>query len=157
MSDPVLVVLLRSEKCQHCDDLLKIWSQMIQSLLTIYPQLRFPIKTIDTIQFQYPPIYVKNNTINVNLFPKDLSQYIIWYPLIMLIPGESWDECNKKLGPYNPATLKNVQIMNGQYKNGVVTGEYKWNTHHINDFILWFKDALSKIKTKQTYLILTSR
>src|SRR6516162_6234452 len=105
MSDPVLIVLLTTKKCPFCDALIKIWPQMIQSLLQIYPKLRFPVKTIDTIKYQYPPIYVHNNMIDINLFPKDLSQYIIWYPFIMLVPGDVWDRCNTTLGLYNNAKL----------------------------------------------------
>lgn len=154
MNHPVLIILMR-KNCYFCELLIKSWDNIIQSLLSVYPQLRFPISTIDTKQYQYPPIYVHNDTINYNLFPKDLSNYILWYPFVMLIPGDSWDECNLNLGINNTAKFKNVQIMNcKQDDNGInrAYNQYDMRLYkkYPEYFIHWLKDALKKINFLKT-------
>lgn len=148
MNHPVLVILMR-KNCHFCEALIKSWDKIIQSLLLIYPQLRFPISTIHTKQYQYPPIYIENDTINYNLFPKDLSNYILWYPFVMLIPGESWDECHLNLGINNTAKLQNVQIMNSQINNGIIKpyNQYDMRLYkkYPDYFTHWFKESLKKL------------
>ena len=144
MSHPVLVILI-TKNCYFCENLLKIWDQVIKSMLSIYPQLRFPSSTVDTIKFQHPPLYVHNNTINYNLFPKDLSNYILWYPFIMLIPGDSWDQCNLNLGVNNTTKLQNVQIMNSVITNDIIKPFNKYNITKPENFGLWLKEALQNI------------
>ena len=65
--DPVLVVLV-TKNCKFCDELLKIWDQLIQALLSVYPNLQFPTTSIETKQYQYPPIYINKNTIIFKIF-----------------------------------------------------------------------------------------
>ena len=50
MSHPILVVLMRKD-CHFCEALIKLWDKIIQSLLSVYPQLRFPVQTIETKQY----------------------------------------------------------------------------------------------------------
>jgi hypothetical protein len=142
--EPVLVVLV-TKNCQFCDELLKIWDKIVQAMLSIYPKLRFPVNTIETKQYRYPPLYVEKNTINYNLFPKDLSQYIIWYPMVMLIPGDSWDQCNEKLGLYNTAKLNHVQIMNSKMVDGYIKPYNQYNIKNLSSYTDWLIMALQNL------------
>lgn len=147
MSQPVLVVLM-TKNCYFCENLLKIWDQVINIMLSIHPQLRFPTNTIDTIKFKHPPLYVHNNTINYNLFPKDLNNYILWYPVVMLIPGDSWDMANAHLGINNHVKLQGVQIMNSKVIDGLIKPFNKYDIMKPDNFGLWLKEVLKNISIK---------
>jgi len=151
MSHPILIILIKKD-CVFCELLLKNWDKIIQSILTVYPQMRFPIQTVETKQYKYPPIHVENNTINYNLFPKNLSNYILWYPFIMLIPGYSWDQCNLNLGMNNTSSFENVQIMNANITNGIIKPFNQYNmritTKYTEYFTIWIKEALKNITYK---------
>ncbi len=52
--DPVLVVLIApSDQCVYCEALMKIWHKVTDSLISVYPKLKFPQATIDTKQYKY--------------------------------------------------------------------------------------------------------
>lgn len=145
MGDYVLVTLL-SNNCNHCTELLKIWNNITTELLKVYPTLRFPIATIDTKQYKYPPIIIHNKTINTNLYPKDLLTYEkYWTPITLLIPSVSWDKCNQKLGTNNIHILENVYIMNSTIFNDKLTPIPVYNTKDPTQFGLWLKDTLNII------------
>ncbi len=145
--DPVLVVLVSSpNECYHCEALLKIWHKITESLLAVYPKLKFPSATLDTKHYKYPPIMIKNNKIG-NAFPKDLSNYInqswTWNPMTILIPGESWQKSLKE-----NVKLENVHIMNSYLVNDVYQYIPTWNTKIPDNFGLWLKETLPKIQNQ---------
>jgi hypothetical protein len=146
MGDYVLVTIV-SNNCPHCAELLKIWNNVTNELLKVYPSLRFPVSTIETKQYKYPPIMIHNKNLNTNLFPKDLLVYEkYWTPIVLLIPSASWDKCNEKLGPNNHTTLENVYIMNSTIVNGKLTPIPIYNTKDPVQFGVWLKDTLNNIQ-----------
>jgi hypothetical protein len=131
-----------SDQCPHCNALLKIWDQVTEELLKICPNLRFPIQTVETLQYKYPPIMVKNKTLNTNIFPKDLTTYMTneyWYPIVLLIPGESWENA------LNGGKLTNIQILNTKEINGKLKYVPTWDTRKVEPYGLWLKDTLPKM------------
>jgi hypothetical protein len=145
MGDYVFVTIL-SNNCPHCSELLKIWNNVTAELIKVYPTLRFPVSTIDTKQYKYPPIIVHNDTINTNLYPKDLLTYKKhWTPIVLLVPSASWDKCNEKLGPNNIVGLENVYIMNSTIVNGKLSPIPIYNTKDPVQFGIWLKDTLTMI------------
>lgn len=146
MGDYVLVTIL-SNNCTHCAELLKIWNNVTLELLKVYPSLRFPVSTIDTKQYKYPPIMINNKNLNTNLFPKDLLTYEKhWTPITLLIPSSSWDKCNAKLGANNLTALENVYIMNSTIIDGKLAPIPIYNTKDPTQFGIWLKDTLNNIQ-----------
>lgn len=141
MSDPVLVVLL-SPNCGWCEFLINNWDVSIKSMLSVYPKLKFPPTTENTTKYIYPPIIVRDKTINTKIFPKDLFNYfILWTPMVMLIPQVSWNKCIK-----NPSLkLENVQVMNGVTNNHGIEYSQLWDIRKPESFGLWLKEALKNM------------
>lgn len=137
----VLVALL-SDQCEHCPKLLSIWNDVTKELLKVYPGLRFPVSTIDTMKYKHPPIMIKNQQINENLFPKDLLKYYhLWTPITLLVPSKSWDFCCSEAG--KGTTLQGVYIMNSVIKNGNIAPMPIYNPLKPEEFGIWLKDILN--------------
>jgi len=147
MSEPVLVVLMSpANQCQWCNYMLKNWDVNINAMLSVYPKLRFPKPNDETKQYKYPPIIIQNKTIDSKLYPKELfNYYLLWSPIVMLIPGESWDECNQQLGPNNYKKFKNVQVMNGVSSDKYPVYNQIYDIRKPESFGTWIKEALNNI------------
>lgn len=143
-TEPVLITLI-SSKCTPCLNLMNIWNNVTQSLINTYSKLRFPVATEETKQYKYPPIIINNWVIDSNIYPKDLTNYILWTPITLLIPGDSWNYCNETLGPKNERKLKNVQIMNSKWENNTYKNFPFWDTSSPLAFSTWLTEALNKI------------
>lgn len=149
--DYVLVTIL-SDSCIHCPTLAAMWNDVTRELLKVLPTLRFPIATVDTKNYKYPPIMVKNGKINVNLYPKDLQKYLsLWTPITLLIPTASWDKCCKNLGRNNNAVLEGVHIMNSMIKNNEIKPLIAWNTLDPKEYGMWLKNILDNTKKEPTH------
>jgi hypothetical protein len=139
--DPVLVILV-TLNCKFCHQLFNVWDKIINEMLLIYPKLRFPTHTIESKKYKYPPIFVHQNKINNKLFPYDLNNYILWYPMVMLIPGDSWDKCIMN----HTEKLSNIQIMNSKINNqGLLENVNIWDIYKEKNYSIWLKEALTKI------------
>lgn len=137
--DPVLVLIISPiHECIHCEALMNIWHKVTDSLLSAYPKLKFPVSTIDTKQYKYPPIILKDKKVP-SIYPKDLNNYCyLWTPMTILVPGQSWHKCLA-----NPdAKLENIQIMNSKIANGIYQPVPTWNTRVAENFGLWLKESL---------------
>lgn len=135
MASEPIVVLYKSNVCQHCQNLTKIWDNVMTSLKSVYPKLRFYVVT------------AKDNTgkFDENTIPKDLLRYAKWYPMILLVPGKVWDAAMASLGPRNPVQIKDgVQIMNARWddKDNLVYDQ-KYDIRKAESFANWLKDALA--------------
>lgn len=141
-SEPV-IVLYKSSACSHCLTLSGIWDtppskdedSITGAIKKAYPKIRFHVLT------------VKDNSgrFDENLAPKDLIRYAVWFPMILLIPGKTWDLAMSKLGPNNDVKLLDgVQVMNGIWVDGELKAKSgpKYNTRKPSDFVQWIKDSL---------------
>jgi len=135
------VVLYKSSMCRHCTALSNIWDtapskddeSVTGALKKVYPKLRFYVLT------------AKDNTgrFDENTAPKDIVRYGKWYPMILLIPGKTWDAAMSKLGPKNDVELVDgVQIMNGFWDKGELKYQQKFDIRKSAEFAKWLKEAL---------------
>lgn len=135
------VVLYKSSMCRHCTALSNIWEtapskdedSVTSALKKVYPKLRFYVLT------------AKDNTgkFDENTAPKDLIRYGKWYPMILLVPGKTWDAAMSKLGPKNDVELVDgVQIMNGLWDKGELKYQQKYDIRKPAEFAKWLKDSL---------------
>lgn len=143
--DPVLVVLVSpSRECIHCEALMKIWYKVTNSLITAYPKLKFPQSTLETKNYKYPPIIIKDKKVDAK-YPQDLNNYCgqpwSWAPMTLLIPGESWNKALKE-----NVKLENVQIMNSKMVDNILQPFPEWNTRIPENFGLWLKATLPKLQ-----------
>ena len=139
-TEPVFVALV-SSTCNPCKLLLNGWDVLTNTLVKNYPKLRFPNHTQETKKYKYPPVMIHNNTIN-SIFPKDLNNYLHWYPIMLLIDGNEWDK-----GMSNKDYIfDKVQIMNSQVINNKVTYLRIKNENNPEDIVSWVKDTSEVFK-----------
>lgn len=128
-----IVVFYKSSMCRHCNNLTAIWDKVQVSLKEVYPKLRFFV------------LLAKDNsgTFDENTAPKDIIRYGKWYPMILLIPGPTWDAAMANLGPKNPIEIKDgVQIMNATWDKGQLAYTQKYDIRKTEEFAKWLKDSL---------------
>lgn len=139
-SDPV-IVFYKSLTCGPCAALSAVWNNppkaggdsVCTSFRRIYPNIRI-------IEVACKDM---NGEFDVNAYPKDLRRFAVWFPMIILIPGPSWDKAMSKLGPRNDVTLDGAQPMNELYdETGRMIPGNKYNTSITTEFGRWLKDAL---------------
>ena len=147
-SEPVFVVIM-SNRCQHCIHLLNQWPEVIQSVLSIYPKMRFPQSdptNVHTKHLLNPPIMIIDGVIDSYMYPRDLRKYYdLWTPITLLIPGKVWDDCHKKLGPGNMEKMEPVQIMNSKPHDGTYLPFQTHDTRIAVNFGLWVQEALKNM------------
>lgn len=127
-----IVVLYKSSVCRHCQNLTNIWDSVTKTLKEVHPKLRFHVLT------------AKDNTgkFDENIAPKDLIRYGKWYPMILLIPGRTWDNAMANLGPKNPIEIKDgVQVMNAVWENGNISYVQKYDIRKPDEFAKWLREA----------------
>lgn len=138
--EPTLV-LYKSNMCRHCTALSNIWDSppnkdeesVTGALKKVYPKLRFYVLT------------AKDNTgkFDENSAPKDLIRYGKWYPMILLVPGRTWDSAMSKLGPKNDVPLiEGVQIMNGMWEGNELKYVQKYDIRKPTEFARWLRESL---------------
>lgn len=144
------VVLYKSNMCGHCTALTNIWDTqsgqpqntetVTSALKKVYPKLRFHIVT------------ARDNTgrFDENHAPKDLIRYGKWYPMILLIPGRTWDAAMSKLGPKNDVQLfEGIQVMNGIWEGKELKYAQKYDIRKPTEFARWLRDALDNEEFKR--------
>lgn len=133
ISEPTLV-LYKSSMCRHCQNLTNIWDSVKVALTGVYPKLRFYELT------------AKDNSgkFDENIHPKDLSRYSRWFPMILLVPGKTWDAAMSNLGPRNPIEIKDgVQMMNAKWEGNDIKYDQKYNIQNPADFAKWLREGLN--------------
>jgi hypothetical protein len=76
----------------------------------------------------------------LRVYPRGINFYAKWSPMILLIPGLSWDAAMTH--PDNYTNLEGVQIFNGIWKNNDIHYVKQYGLEH-DDFVRWFRDALN--------------
>lgn len=147
MTEPVLLVVL-SSSCAWCDYLLKNWDVTINALLTVKPNIRFPVPTEKTKHYKYPPIIIEHNQLDP-IYPKDLLNYhVLWAPMIMVVPGQVWDDCMKN----KQKKLEGLEIMNSHIVNKKLEYIQKWDIRKPENFTNWLSEVLKISVSKPTQL-----
>ncbi|CAH6420776.1 Hypothetical protein HVR_LOCUS1288 [uncultured virus] len=126
------VVLYKSSVCRHCTALANIWDNVVTALKAVNPKLRFYVLT------------AKDNSgkFDENTAPKDLFRYAKWFPMILLVPGRTWDSAMANLGPKNPIEIKDgVQIMNAYWNDDKLEYSQKYDIRKPEEFVKWLKDS----------------
>lgn len=152
-SEPV-VVFYKSNTCRHCASLLSIWDKppskdedsVITAMKKVYPKIRFFI------------VSSKDNSgkFDENTAPKDLIRYAKWFPMILLIPGKTWDLAMSKLGPKNDVQLTDgVQVLNGVWDKGELKYVYRYDIRKPSEFAKWLREALDNEDFKRVQNIAT--
>ncbi len=138
ISEPVCVKWT-AQGCHHCDNLSKIWPQVQEAMKKVHPNLRF-------VHINSPS---RNGEFNEKLFPKSLKKYKKWYPMVLLVPGATWDNAMQSNNTSTPIDLvEGVVIMNGFRKDGIQYN-YKYNITKPEEFAKWLKDTIEDPEFKK--------
>lgn len=139
MSEPV-ILLYKSKSCGYCASVSKIWDNsnnndisISAALKNVNPNVRFfNINSLD-----------RSGKFDENLAPSDLIRYGgVKYPLVLLIPGKSWDLAMQKLGPNNDIKLiEGVKVMNYKNNDGKLELDEKYNILIPSDYERWFQEC----------------
>jgi hypothetical protein len=151
--EPV-VVLYKSNQCGHCTRLSTIWDNppgkgedsCVSAMRKVYPKIRFYTLTVKE----------NNGKFDENTAPKDLFRYRFWFPMILLVPGKTWDAAMAQLGPKNNVRIQDgVQIMNGAWsidktsKQEVILNVQKYDIRKPVKFAEWLKESLENEEFKR--------
>lgn len=137
--EPTLV-FYKSSMCKHCQNLTNIWDSVKHALKGVHPGLRFyeVTATDNTGKF------------NENIVPKDLLRYGRWFPMILLIPGRTWDDAMANLGPKNPVEIREgVQIMNAKWEDRNFRYNQEYDIRNPAEFSKWLREALNNSEFKR--------
>ena len=152
MSNSPVVVFIAGKNCPHCDSLKKIWPKICARLSAINNNIRF---------HKVKVTHMKNRTFDVEQSPKGLLPYMEWYPAILLVPGQLWNNAMMQLGPNNQIVIKEgVQIMNGVWNKIKNKPAYtqKYDIREVEDFVKWYNESSSNenfVKANEVSTVLT--
>jgi len=141
IAEPI-VILIKSNACGHCKNISNIWDKISVAMKEVYPKLRIFVVTVDD----------NSGNFDRNKIPGGLEKYMKWFPMILLVPGNIWDNAIKEVGSRNPPTIKDgVQILNGKWDNNSLTFNVKYDIRNPAGFAEWVKDSLEipEFKTVQ--------
>lgn len=135
-----VVVLYKSETCAYCNSLMKIWDGITAELKKINPRIRIEVVTaIDN-----------GGRFDETLYPKDLLKFGAWFPMILLIPGRSWDAARTSGSP-----LDGVHGMNASVEGSRVKYAHKYDIRKPSEFGRWLKDTLESDSFKRAEILPT--
>lgn len=109
-SSPVIVVI-RMKGCPPCGRLTEKW-----------PAIKEAIKQKASYYRFYEIEIGGGIKIDFNRIPKGLSKFFMSFPVIMVIPGDIWDQSFQSLGEDNPVDFTSqARIYRGKYVGGQIT------------------------------------
>jgi len=136
LKNPV-VVLAKAKGCSACTHYETVWPKIQQGILKINSQTKF-IVIEDCYNW------------NPNTHPKSLLKHITFFPTLLMMRSDVWNESLKAM-PNDYDFSDKIQIMNKREKIG---GKWKdeYKNMDVNDNVRWFKDSLerSEYKNPQT-------
>lgn len=141
-SEPIVLLCTR---CTYgnCSDVGGFWddgseNSVVSTLKTIYSNIRTVVVNANN-----------DGTFDEHKWPKDLIRYGKWFPMILLVPGQLWDNAMSRLGPNNDIQLiEGVQIMNGYLVDGVLKYHCIYDITKASEFGRWFQTAINATNIK---------
>lgn len=137
-SEPVLV-LIKSPTCGHCRRLEENWPGIREAIKAKYPNLR------------HFSITVKGNMgdIDLNIYPRGISRYTRWYPMLVLIAGPVWDQAMRSLGPRNTVDFKDSAVVfNGVWQGETLNYDNKYRLDK-DGLVQWLDVAVPQVKSPE--------
>ena len=141
-----IVVLYKSKMCRHCTSLANIWEtnadgdSVTSVLKKVNPKLRFATVTAND----------NTGKFDENTYPKDLSRFSKWFPMVLLIPGPLWNQAMSKLGPKNDVKFfDGVQILNGNWHGETFDYVQKYDIRKPGDFGDWLRESMNNDNFKR--------
>ena len=134
MSHQNVFTLIKSDGCGFCKQLMANWSDIEKKLKLIDPNVLIEVITMD-----------KSLKLDNDKYPKHLTIYAKWFPMIIAMPYNLWDWGIQNNNTNIDINFKEgVNIFNGVWKNETL--EYVQNfsiKKNPQDVIAkWFKDTL---------------
>jgi hypothetical protein len=136
MSSPV-IILVKAKGCPACTSFAKIWDKgrmMSTSVLTaikkVTPDVRIVEINLPTMGSKVP-----------SNIPSAVNNFLSWFPMVMFVPGQTWDNAMKDLSKNTP--LYGVKVFNGSDDTGTLTHVNEFDNMKASDYTLW----MEKIKS----------
>jgi len=83
--------------------------------------------------------------IDIRNFPKDLRRYLLWFPMLLLIPSDTWDEANRHLGPNSSSRLNGIYVMNGKFEDNRLIREEIWDRSLTDSYVSWVTSVFTEV------------
>ena len=150
MSGPVCVLYL-NDVCTHCKNLPESWYTKLEGETCIAEAMR---KVCPNLRFFSVKCESMSGEFDENVVPKGLKDYANWFPMILLVPGDVWDQAMSKLGPDNNVSLQlpSVAILNGRWVNGKLHFEKKYERDR-EGLVSWLRSTDFAVKPPRTTVI----
>lgn len=144
-TSPHVLILYKSEQCHHCRDLVKKWDSEDKNKVTVISEVKKKYPNI-----RHDIVDSKNGSIDLTKYPKDILRFNGWFPMVLLIPGHSWDNVMANLGTEDEGKLENVEVLNGNFDDdGVLTYTQKYNMMEPQHYVRWISDVMKSSATKK--------
>lgn len=75
----------------------------------------------------------------LRIYPRGINFYAKWSPMILLIPGLSWDTA--MVDPDIYANIAGVQVFNGVWKDNEIYYDRQYDLECDDEFVKWFRAA----------------
>lgn len=128
MSDPVVVFW-------HCLSVPKsvkvadIWNNAVFQMKMWYPNFRYVVVTTQNVC----------DSFNLDLAPVTLNDCRRWFPLVMLVPGETWDIA---MEDNVSSILQGTQIYNGKIVNDNIEYQPRWDDYNAATYADWLIEGV---------------
>lgn len=133
-SEPVLV-LYKSQTCGHCVELNQAWPGIVNTVKANFPAIRTAIVTAIDNTGRLP----------VSAKPKKIVKYNNWFPMVLLFPGNEWDESIKD----DSYEMKGVRVMNSRPAGNSILHSGKFNMKYPQEFVNWLNEAMNEPEFKE--------
>lgn len=111
MTDPV-ILLIKSIQCPACHRLAKKWDESVSAMKEVQPSFR----VVEVICVDNRGLFDETK------YPKSLSKFTRWFPMVLLIPGRIWDNAMSNLN--TPLGMSDgIQVMGGKWDEKLNTFE----------------------------------
>lgn len=122
-----VLVVIKADTCGHCKRLTPLLPEIFKNVKKEFPDVEIQLiemKSMDRKDF------------DTKKYPQGLMKYLVWFPMILLIPTSTWEK--------NGDMEKGVQIMSGKWDNNKIVPD-KDNMYNFMDseqFNKWINFAI---------------
>jgi len=124
-----VVVIIKSADCPHCVNLSKNIDEIKSKLYGVAPDIRIVVVDLAS----------RRDPIDDRVYPACLSKYKVWVPMILYVPGKSWDDCLSG----HAHTFEGEHVMNGKMVDGNIVPRQSYDIRQPGVFSEWLEEVLA--------------
>jgi hypothetical protein len=121
-----VLVVIKADTCGHCQRLTPLLPDTFKAVKKEYPDINIQLIEMKSMS---------KNDFDTKKYPQGLKEYLVWFPMILLIPTSTWEKGGEM--------RKGVQIMNAKRNNsGEIVQSLNCNFMNKDSFVKWIKESM---------------